>query len=180
MTRISYKRHRFPPTVIQHAVWLYFRFTLSLRNVEEMLAHRGFDVSGLSPTPSASSCLSTKPHDHCKRWSNRRRHYCRAFLLRHPTRLHQAAACTTLHKSQHRRPQVCPGELARVELMVPAGQVAASQSPQLSSPLQRVLSTGSLVPDRQPDWLHRWRCAGRRQQSPHQPDHGRLRQCRHR
>jgi putative transposase len=45
MTRISYKRHRFPPTVIQHAVWLYFRFTLSLRDVEEMLAHRGVNVS---------------------------------------------------------------------------------------------------------------------------------------
>jgi putative transposase len=45
MTRISYKRHRFPAAVIQHAVWLYFRFTLSLRDVEEMLAHRGVDVS---------------------------------------------------------------------------------------------------------------------------------------
>lgn len=45
MTRISYKRHRFPPTIIQYAVWLYFRFTLSLRGVEEMLAHRGVDVS---------------------------------------------------------------------------------------------------------------------------------------
>ena len=45
MTRISYKRHRFPPAVIQHAVWLYFRFTLSLRDVEEMLAHRGIEVS---------------------------------------------------------------------------------------------------------------------------------------
>ena len=45
MTRVSYKRHRFPATVIQHAVWLYFRFTLSLRDVEEMLAQRGIDVS---------------------------------------------------------------------------------------------------------------------------------------
>ena len=45
MTRISYKRHRFPATVIQHAVWLYFRFTLSFRDVEEMLAQRGVDVS---------------------------------------------------------------------------------------------------------------------------------------
>jgi len=45
MTRISYKRHRFPAAVIQHAVWLYFRFTLSLRDVEEMLARRGIDVS---------------------------------------------------------------------------------------------------------------------------------------
>src|SRR5215213_9137345 len=34
-----------PPVVIQHAVWLYFRFTLSLRDVEEMLAQRGIEVS---------------------------------------------------------------------------------------------------------------------------------------
>jgi putative transposase len=33
-----YRRHRFPPEVISHAVWLYFRFPLSLRMVEEMLA----------------------------------------------------------------------------------------------------------------------------------------------
>jgi len=37
----SYKRHRFPPEVIGHAVWLYFRFTLSYRDVEELLAERG-------------------------------------------------------------------------------------------------------------------------------------------
>ena len=42
---ISFKRHRFPPAVIRHAVWLYFRFTLSFRDVEEMLAERGIDVS---------------------------------------------------------------------------------------------------------------------------------------
>jgi transposase-like protein len=34
---ISYRRHRFPPVVIQHAVWLYLRFTLSYRDVEELL-----------------------------------------------------------------------------------------------------------------------------------------------
>ncbi len=45
MARISYKRRRFPSAIIQHAVWLYFRFTLSLRDVEEMLAQRGIDVS---------------------------------------------------------------------------------------------------------------------------------------
>jgi putative transposase len=42
---ISFKRHRFPPDVIRYAVWLYFRFTLSLRDVEELLAERGIDVS---------------------------------------------------------------------------------------------------------------------------------------
>jgi putative transposase len=45
MTQISYKRHRFPPAIIQHAVWLYFRFTLSFRDVEDLLAERGLDVS---------------------------------------------------------------------------------------------------------------------------------------
>ncbi len=45
MRPISYKRHRFPPEVIRHAVWLYFRFTLSLRDVEELMAQRGVEVS---------------------------------------------------------------------------------------------------------------------------------------
>ena len=42
---VSYKRHRFPPDIIAHAVWLYFRFPLSLRLVEEMLLERGILVS---------------------------------------------------------------------------------------------------------------------------------------
>ena len=45
MNPISFKRHRFPPDVIRYAVWLYFRFTLSIRDVEELLAQRGIDVS---------------------------------------------------------------------------------------------------------------------------------------
>ena len=40
-----YRRHRFPREVIAQAVWLYFRFPLSLRMVEEMLAARGVDVT---------------------------------------------------------------------------------------------------------------------------------------
>ncbi len=42
---ISFKRHRFPPQIITHAVWLYLRFNLSQREVEEMLLERGIDVS---------------------------------------------------------------------------------------------------------------------------------------
>ena len=42
---ISYKRHRFPPAIITHAVWLYCRLNLSLREVEEMFLERGIDVS---------------------------------------------------------------------------------------------------------------------------------------
>jgi len=45
MTSISYARHQFPPDVIRHAVWLYLRFTLSYRDVEEMLAERGLDLT---------------------------------------------------------------------------------------------------------------------------------------
>ena len=41
----SYAGHRFPAEVISHAVWLYFRFPLSLRMVEEMLAARGRQVA---------------------------------------------------------------------------------------------------------------------------------------
>ena len=42
---LSFKRHRFPGEVIRHAVWLYVRFTLSIRDVEEMMAERGVIVS---------------------------------------------------------------------------------------------------------------------------------------
>lgn len=44
MKPISYNRHRFPPVIIQHTVWLYFRFTLSYRDIEDLLAERGIDV----------------------------------------------------------------------------------------------------------------------------------------
>ena len=42
---LRYSRHRFPPEIIQHAIWLYLRFTLSYRDVEELLAERGLDIS---------------------------------------------------------------------------------------------------------------------------------------
>ena len=43
MALLSYRRHRFPPPIIQHAIWL--RFILSYRDVEELLAERGLDLS---------------------------------------------------------------------------------------------------------------------------------------
>ena len=42
---LSFKRHRFPPAIITRSIWLYARFTLSLRDVEEVFAERGLDVS---------------------------------------------------------------------------------------------------------------------------------------
>src|ERR687889_458447 len=45
MQPISYARHQFPAEIIRHAVWLYLRFTLSYRDVEELLAERGGETS---------------------------------------------------------------------------------------------------------------------------------------
>src|SRR5918911_628120 len=45
MLPLSYACHRFPAALIQHAVWLNFRFTLSYRDVEDLLAERGVEVS---------------------------------------------------------------------------------------------------------------------------------------
>jgi hypothetical protein len=45
MTKISYSGYRFPSEIIQQAIWLYVRFTLSFRDVEDLLAERGIVVS---------------------------------------------------------------------------------------------------------------------------------------
>src|ERR1700737_283721 len=45
MIKISYSGYRFPPEIIQHAIWLYIWFTLSFRDVEDLLAERGIMVS---------------------------------------------------------------------------------------------------------------------------------------
>src|SRR5260370_3147671 len=45
MMELSYRRRRFPTVVLQHAVWLYRRSTLSYRDVEDLLAERGLDIS---------------------------------------------------------------------------------------------------------------------------------------
>jgi putative transposase len=48
MKPVSYARHLFPPDIIRHAVWLYLRFTLSYRDVEDLLAERGLMLSNES------------------------------------------------------------------------------------------------------------------------------------
>jgi len=45
MAQLSYRRHRFPPSIIQQAVWPYLRFTLSYWDVEDLLAERGLNIS---------------------------------------------------------------------------------------------------------------------------------------
>src|SRR6266446_6989617 len=45
MALLSYRRHRFPASIIQHAIRVYLRFTLSYRDIEDLLAERGLDIS---------------------------------------------------------------------------------------------------------------------------------------
>ena len=45
MAKINYSGYRFPPEIIQQAIWLYFRFALSFRDVEDLLDERGIIVS---------------------------------------------------------------------------------------------------------------------------------------
>ena len=45
MTKLCYSGYRFPPEIIQQAIWLYVQFTLSFRDVEDLLAERGILVS---------------------------------------------------------------------------------------------------------------------------------------
>jgi putative transposase len=72
---VCYKRHRFPPQIIAHAVWLYFRFPLSLRLVEEMLLERSIVVSyetirrwGKKFGPEYARRLRRKPPSHNDIW----------------------------------------------------------------------------------------------------------------
>ena len=44
-TALSYRGYRFPREIIAHCVWLYFRFGLSFRDIQEMMLERGVDVS---------------------------------------------------------------------------------------------------------------------------------------
>jgi hypothetical protein len=77
MTKISYAGYRFPSEIIQQAIWLYLRFTLSFRDVEDLLAERGIMISYekdcvlvFIPRPAVASgagfnnaCLGQDPAD---------------------------------------------------------------------------------------------------------------------
>src|ERR1700693_2431350 len=75
MNKIFCRGYRFPPEIIQRAIWLYYRFTLSLRDVEELLAERGIEVThetirqwGIQFGPAIARDLrSRRPRPH-SRW----------------------------------------------------------------------------------------------------------------
>jgi len=50
----GFKGHRFPSEIIEHGVWLYYRFSLSLRDVEDILAERGIIVNMTVPSDAAN------------------------------------------------------------------------------------------------------------------------------
>jgi putative transposase len=53
-TAPSYRGYRFPAEVISHCVWLYFRFCLSFRDVQQMMLERGIEVSHEAIRPSSA------------------------------------------------------------------------------------------------------------------------------
>ena len=61
MTKISYRGYRFPPVIIQQAIWLYARFTLSFRDVEDLLAERA-RPPGRTPHCHNGTGLRNWPH----------------------------------------------------------------------------------------------------------------------
>ncbi len=72
ITAPNYKGFRFPQEIISHAVWLYFRFSLSFRDVEELLAQRGVVVTyetvrqwclKFGQTYASQLCMDYLPHD---------------------------------------------------------------------------------------------------------------------
>src|SRR5258707_1170899 len=75
MNKIICRGYRFPPEIIQRAIWLYYRFTLSLRDVKELLAERGIEVTyetirqwGIRFGPAIARDLrSRRPRPH-SRW----------------------------------------------------------------------------------------------------------------
>ena len=58
----QYRRHRFPPDIISHAVWLHHRFTLSIRDVEDLLAERGVTVPYDAALSSSCSSVTIDRH----------------------------------------------------------------------------------------------------------------------
>jgi transposase-like protein len=52
----TYNRHRFPPGIISYVVWLYYRFNLSHRDIGDLLAERGINVSYESIRPLLMPC----------------------------------------------------------------------------------------------------------------------------
>ena len=78
-----YRGYRFPAEIISHAVWLYYRFTLSHRDIEDLLAERGVQVSyeairlwcRSTSSSGISRCLraDSRHHDRSHHFSSRRR-----------------------------------------------------------------------------------------------------------
>jgi putative transposase len=108
---VSYKRHRFPAAIIAHAVWLYFRFPLSLRLVEERLLERGIVVS----------------YETVRRWAMKfGREYARRLRRKRPSRRdiwHLDEVVVTISGKQHWlwRAVDQDGWLCRIFRRLPAG-----------------------------------------------------------
>ena len=118
----TYKRHRYPPQIISHTIWLYHRFTLSFRDVEEILASRGIIVSYesirqwcLKFTPSYAKSLRKKQGQLGDQWFldevfikiNGKQHYLwRAVDQDDTTRYHNNIAENSHQKTRQQQRQM--------------------------------------------------------------------------
>lgn len=101
MQSVSYARHRFPPVIIQHVVWLYLHFTLSYRDVKDLLAERGLDISyetirrwvlKFGQIYAGKSAASAASPGHCHGNRNRAPSWGSAGGIRHQQRRPKATA----------------------------------------------------------------------------------------
>ena len=86
MSKISYKGYRFPPEIVQQAIWLYLRFALSFRDVEDLLAERGIILS----------------YETVRRWVNHFGPMIAAELRRPPQASHDMASRRSLSENRRR------------------------------------------------------------------------------
>jgi len=87
MSKRLYRRHRFPPDIIAYAVWLYFRFSLTFREIEELVAERGITVSYET---IRQCCLKFGPR--YAKWLRQRERSMRRFKS-----ITQAQRCLSVH-----------------------------------------------------------------------------------
>src|ERR1700738_3367846 len=103
MTKLSYKGCRFPPEIIHQAIWLYFRFTLSFRDVEDLLAERGIADPTIVMTVRRS-CLPI----FLAQLARLRAAQHRTFALNISASPEPARCARASHQGQHHRPSTSP------------------------------------------------------------------------
>ena len=119
--RPRYHRHRFPPDIISHAVWLYHRYCMSFRDVEDLLAERGIIVSYETVRQWCGKfgpdyARQLKRRHNRRSWSS----HC-AICSRHGSRLRRAAGKAVVYQWETRKRKPSPVFWTRIEHLRTSG-----------------------------------------------------------